>query len=464
MPEPHRLFGTDGIRGQVPRWPLTADFVVRLGQTLAEVVLEMGASPFVAVGRDTRSSGPMLEAALSSGLMERGLDVLPLGVIPTPAVAFLTRHFGAGLGVVISASHNPYPDNGIKLFSSTGFKVPEEVEREIERRIRDIQPLAWSGRPVIGQIVQPNISPGEAYLETLVGRAGRPQPLKGWTLVLDCAYGSTCEIAPKLFRRLGATVSVLHADPDGENINHNCGSEHPQVLQAALLRQKANAGVAFDGDGDRAFLVDDQGNVLDGDHLLTILARDLSERGQLRNRTVVATVASNIGLERALNAMGEKLERVGVGDRSVARRMLEGDFVLGGEITGHTILFGEGSTTGDGLYTAMKVLGIAVRRKVPLSTLTAWLQKYPQAFVNVPVAHKPPLESIPEIQRTRTAVEQGLGQEGRVLLRYSGTQPLLRVMVEGPNEAQVQQAVEALAGAVRRAIPGPQPEPGPESG
>ncbi|MBN1485247.1 MAG: phosphoglucosamine mutase [Chloroflexia bacterium] len=455
MSDHSRLFGTDGIRGRVPQWPLTADFMVRLGQTLSGMAQESGAPSMAVIGRDTRSSGPMLEAALAAGLMERGLDVLSLGIIPTPAVAFLVRHFGAGLGIVISASHNPHPDNGIKLFSSTGFKFPPEIERDIERRIREVQAITWSGHLRIGQRAQSEIPPGEAYLQALLNRSGRPKPLQGWHLVLDCAHGSAFELAPQLFRRLGAELTVLCAHPDGENINQNCGSEHPALLREEVLHRGADAGIAFDGDADRVLLIDEQGDLLDGDDLLHILARDLYSRGQLRHNTVVGTVVSNLGLEQSLQAMGGLLERVPVGDRQVARRMLEGDFVLGGEPSGHIILFGEGSTTGDGLYTAMRVLGVAVRRKQPLSAL-AKLNKTPQVTINVPVPRKPPLESLPEIQRVRVAVEERLGSEGRLLLRYSGTQALLRIIVEGNNEEQIHWAAQALAETAQRVLSRPQ--------
>ncbi len=459
MPEPVRLFGTDGIRGRVPQWPLQADFVVRLGQAIAQVLREGGLAPLVLIGRDTRRSGAMLEAALSAGLMERGLDVLPLGVLPSPAVALLARHFGAGLGVVISASHNPYPDNGIKLFAQTGFKVPEEMERQIETLAQKSLPDLGNDSP-IGQVVTARSPAGEVYLETLLARSGRPDPLRGWHLLLDCAHGAAYQVGPELFRRLGAQVTVLHAEPDGENINHQCGSEAPHRLREALLRHRAHVGIALDGDADRAILVDEQGNILDGDHLLYILARDLYERGGLRNQAVVGTVMSNLGLERALAALGVTLERVGVGDRRVARRMLEEDLVLGGEPSGHIILFGEGSTTGDGLYTAMKVLGIAVRRKRPLSALTAGLRKYPQVVVNVPVAEKPPLDALPTLQQARRMVGERLGEEGRIVIRYSGTQNLARVMVEGADPDRVRWAANLLAEAIRRSIPTPTPREG----
>lgn len=450
-----RLFGTDGIRGRVSRWPLTAAFVVRLGQALAQVIREGGQAPLVLIGRDTRASGPMLESALMAGLLERGIDAFPLGVMPSPGVAYLCRHFGAGLGIVISASHNPASDNGLKLFTGTGFKVPPEMERKIEAVAREIESVMVSTSPRVGRVVAGSTSPQQAYLEALASRVGRPKPLQGWNLVLDCAHGATYQVAPDLFRRLGARVSVLFAEPDGQNINQGCGTEHPQALREAVLQQRADAGLAFDGDGDRLLLVDEQGSLLDGDDILHILSRDLYERGQLQHRTVVGTVMSNLGLERALSALGGSLERVPVGDRNVARRMLEGGFTLGGEPSGHIILFGEGGTTGDGLYTAMKVLGIVVRRKQALSTLTAGLRKFPQTLVNVPVSHKPPLSSLEEVAQAQDMITERLGDRVRVLLRYSGTQPLLRVMVEGEEAEEVDWAAQALAEAGRQALSPP---------
>jgi len=446
--ETERLFGTDGIRGRVPVWPLTADVVVRLGQAVAEVARAAGYGPLAVIGRDTRRSGPMLAAALAAGLMERGLDVAPLGILPTPAVALLTRRLGAGLGVVISASHNPAADNGIKFFAGTGFKLPDELERAVEARLQQAPSLPPPGP--VGRLVGLPGPPAEDYVGELVTRAGRPEPLQGRHVVMDCAHGAAYQVGPALFRRLGARVTTLHAEPDGDNINRDCGSEHPQALRDAVVRLRADAGVALDGDADRLLLVDEDGVLLDGDQILGIVARDMHERGQLRNGTVVGTVMSNLGLERALESFGARLERVPVGDRHVARRMLEGDFVLGGESSGHVVLFGEGSTTGDGLYTALKVLDLAARQGRPLSTL-AVVRKFPQVLVNVPVPGRPVLETLPEVQEATRLVEERLGRV-RILLRYSGTQPLARVMVEGEDEEQVRWAAETLAAAVRRGV------------
>lgn len=448
MAETERLFGTDGIRGRVPSWPLTADVVVRLGQAVAEVARTAGYEPLAVIGRDTRRSGPMLAAALAAGLMERGLDVAPLGVLPTPAVALLTRRLGAGLGVVISASHNPAADNGIKFFAGTGFKLPDELERAVEARLQQAPALPPPGP--VGRLLGLPGAPAEDYVGELVARAGRPEPLQGRHVVMDCAYGAAYQVGPALFRRLGARVTALHAEPDGDNINRDCGSEHPQALREAVVQLRADAGVALDGDADRLLLVDEDGVLLDGDQILGILARDLHERGRLRNGTVVGTVMSNLGLERALESFGARLERVPVGDRHVARRMLEGDFVLGGEASGHVVLFGEGSTTGDGLYTALKVLDIAARQGQPLSAL-AVVRKFPQVLVNVPVPGRPALEALPAVREATRLVEERLGR-ARILLRYSGTQPLARVMVEGEDEEQVRWAAETLAAAVRRGV------------
>ncbi len=462
MGERFPLFGTDGIRGRVPHGPLSAVFLVQLGQAIAEVARKAGILPLVAIGRDTRRSGPMLEAALTAGLLERGMDVLPLGILPTPGVAWLTRHFGAGLGVVISASHNPYPDNGIKLLAATGFKIADEQEQEIERLVQEVPPLA-EGWHQVGRVVPAPEPPEEAYLNALLSRAGSPSPLQGWHLVVDCAYGAAYRVAPELFRRLGAHVTALHVEPDGENINRGCGSEHPEALQEAVRREGAQAGIALDGDGDRALLVDEQGNLLDGDRLLFILARDLQAAGQLRGNAVVGTVMSNLGLEKALEGMGVRLERAPVGDRYVAQRMLERDLVLGGEPSGHIVLFGEGGTTGDGLYTALKVLTIAARQKQPLSVVASGFRPFPQVVVNVPILRRPPLSSVPEIAQAEALVKERMAGRGRVLLRYSGTQPLLRVMVEGEDEEEVRWAAGLLAGTAERALGTLEPTPSPET-
>lgn len=448
-------FGTDGIRGRAPHPPLDAVSVTRLGRVVAAIMRESGHAPLAVIGRDTRRSGPLLEAALAAGLMEGGVDVASLGILPTAAVALLSRTLGAGLGAMISASHNPYPDNGLKFFAGTGFKLSDTAEHEIEARLQQDPEELPQAQP-IGRAVPAPVPPEEAYLGALLERAGRPTPLRHWRLVLDCAHGAAYRTAPELFRRLGAHVTVLGGEPDGENINRQCGSEHPQRLREAVLRQRADAGLAFDGDADRLLLIDERGTLLDGDHILYILARDLYGRGQLRHDTVVGTVMTNLGLERSLQSLGLRLERVPVGDRHVAGRMLEGDFVLGGEPSGHIVLFGEGTTTGDGLYTAMKVLGVAVRTRRRLSELAAGLRKCPQVLINVPVARQVPLESLPAVVQAQALLEQRMPGPVRILLRYSGTQPLLRVMVEGEEEGQVRRAAETLAEAVRRAIGAPQ--------
>ncbi len=452
MPDTARLFGTDGIRGPVPAEPLSAATVVRIGQAAAEALRAAGGAPRALIGRDTRRSGPMLEAALAAGLLERGVDVMPLGVLPTPAVALLSVQLQAGLGAVISASHNPYTDNGIKFFAGDGFKLPDELEREMEARVADLGPAAPDGP--LGRLLPPPSAPGAAYLQALRARVERPDLLAGWHLVLDCAHGAAYQVGPELFRSLGARVTVLCAEPDGENINRDCGSEHPEALRRAVLQEGADAGLALDGDGDRALLIDERGQLLDGDHVLAILARDLRERGLLRHGVVVGTVMANLGLERALEGLGARLERVPVGDRHVARRMREGGFVLGGEPSGHIVLFGQGSTTGDGLYTALRVLEAAVRQQRPLSALAAGMKKWPQVLINVPVRGRPALEEIPAVREATRLVEERLGR-ARILLRYSGTQPLARVMVEGEEESAVRWAAELLAEAVRRGLGAP---------
>jgi len=457
MSEITKLFGTDGIRGVANQWPLTPDFVVRVGQAIGQIITY---SPFstlhsslVVIGRDTRLSGEMLESALASGLMSQGVDTLHLGVITTPGIAYLTTKLGARLGIVISASHNPYEDNGIKVFDSEGFKIPDEMEVEIERIAQNEAgsnpgPNHSSlGRRIEGQ------SHRQDYLAYLVHSAGDPDLLQGTRIVVDCANGATSGLAPELFTRLGAEVMAMNNEPNGLNINSSYEYLEPQSVCQAVLREGAHLGVAFDGDGDRVIVVDEKGNFVDGDGIMAILAREMQAQGTLSHDTVIGTVMSNVGLELSLREIGVRLERTPVGDRYVSQRMMEGGFTLGGEQAGHIIIFGHDHVAGDGLFTALRVLKAMVdHRSRPLSDLACCFHKYPQVLINVPVSRRPPLEEIPEVQGRVAKARTALGEAGRIVLRYSGTQDLARVMIEGDDQEVIEREAQAIADVIQQVI------------
>jgi len=448
-----KLFGTDGIRGVANQWPLIPDFVVRVGQAIGQVIACVSGKPVVVIGGDTRLSGEMLESALASGLMSQGVDTLHLGVITTPGIAYLTTKLGARLGIVISASHNPYEDNGIKVFGANGFKIPDEMEVEIERIAQseassDSGPNHSSlGRRIEGQ------SHREDYLAYLVHSAGDPDLLQGTRIVVDCANGATSELAPELFTRLGAEVMAMNNEPDGLNINSSYEYLEPQLVRQAVLREGAHLGVAFDGDGDRVILVDEKGNFVDGDGIMAILAREMQAQGTLRHDTVIGTVMSNVGLELSLRKIGVRLERTPVGDRYVSQRMVEGGFTLGGEQAGHIIIFGYDHTAGDGLFTALRVLKTMVaHRSQPLSELASCFHKYPQVLINVRVSRKPPLEEIPEVRAQVAQAWAVLGEAGRIVLRYSGTENLARVMIEGDDQEVIEREAQAIADVISQQV------------
>ncbi|ADU50363.1 phosphoglucosamine mutase [Thermaerobacter marianensis DSM 12885] len=481
-----RLFGTDGVRG-VANTELTAELALALGRAAARVLAgRWGDPPRVVVGRDTRASGEMLEAALAAGLMSAGATVIPLGVMTTPGVSYLTGALHATGGAVISASHNPPEYNGIKFFDPQGRKLPDELEEAVEELVLDGRgegspaagggPGAASGSgtgdgaavaagrgggapagaagfvpPVGGGVGRWQAVPdaGERYLEHLRRVAG--PGLEGLRVVLDCAHGAATPWAPAAWRAVGARVTVIHDAPDGTNINVGCGSTAPQSLAEAVRREGADLGLAFDGDADRVIAVDEQGRVVDGDAILAVLALDMARRGDLPGGTVVATVMSNLGLERALKAAGLRLVRTRVGDRHVCEAMEEGGYVLGGEQSGHIILRRH-AVTGDGILTGLALASVMVRTGQPLSRLAAVVQPVPQVLINVPVARRDGWEEEPGIQAAIAAARQRLGEGGRILVRPSGTEPLIRVMVEGDDEALVRELAESVAGAIRRAL------------
>lgn len=442
-----RLFGTDGIRGVANRFPMDAETAVSVGRVLGE--LYGGKGRGVVLGKDTRLSGDMLEMALAAGACSSGAEVYACGVLPTPAVAFLCRSMGAGCGVMISASHNPFDDNGIKVFGADGGKLSLAQEQRIESRILEADPRpAAAGDPGRVQHVE---NSSELYRRFLTTRMGTDFSLRGVKLVVDCANGATCRIAPQLLAGLGAEVKVLNDQPDGRNINDRCGSQHPHGLRQAVLATGADAGLALDGDGDRLVAVAEDAAVLAGDQILLICAVDLKQRGMLKNNRVVSTVMSNMGLGIALKRFGISYEVSDVGDRFVMQKMKSCGAVLGGEESGHTI-FSDDHTTGDGILTALKLLAAMQSSGKPLSLLGELMTRYPQVLINVEVSGRPPLENCSDIQNAIAQVEQELCKEGRVLVRYSGTQPQCRVMVEGPTHERTQACCRRIAAAVERSI------------
>jgi len=438
------LFGTDGIRGVAGEYPLDRATVYAFGLALGADLRKHGADPEVLLGRDTRESGPWIAELVAGGLAARGVRVRDAGIVTTPGVAWLTRTGPFAAGVMISASHNPYRDNGIKVFSHSGFKLPDDEEHEIEQ---EIFRLREAGVEPAGQAL--TIDPGldQSYLENLIATV--TTLLTGLRLVVDCGNGAASQLAPDLFRRLGADVSALAAAPDGRNINLNCGALHVDALRQAVLESKAGAGVAFDGDADRAMLVSGSGKVVDGDAVLLLAGRWLKSRGELPGDTVVATVMSNFGLEKALRDAGIRLLRTPVGDKYVLEEMVRTGAVLGGEQSGH-VIFRQWATTGDGMLTALRVFEIAAKTGRTLDELTAGLMIYPQKLVNVRVRERRPLEQMPTVAEEIRRAEQAL--DGRVLVRYSGTEPLARVMVEAADARQVEEYTVRIADAIRREI------------
>ena len=449
-----RLFGTDGIRGVANLHPMTPEMAVAIGRAIA-AYFRTDSSRRVVIGKDTRISCDMLECALAAGLSSMGADACLCGVIPTPGVAAIAARLGACAGIVVSASHNPYADNGIKVFDGNGFKLSESVEQVLEERI-----LKESQRSCVGY--------GSVSHSSVVGRCDAIMDaldyygdflvnvvpdlsLDGLRLVLDCSHGATFQAAPDVFSRLGAEIFVLSDKPDGININDGCGSQHPAALRKEVLKHKAHAGFAFDGDGDRVIAVDETGRVLTGDQALAVCAVHMKQARRLVGNRVVATVMSNMGLKIALKKQGIHLSLAQVGDRYVMEMMKSEGAVLGGEDSGHT-LFLDRHTTGDGILSALQLLESMRSASKPLSELAGIMSVFPQILINVPVSEKPDIATVAEIQDMVEQVESRLGDEGRVLIRYSGTQPLCRVMVEGPSQKETRTFAEQIAEKVRVSI------------
>ena len=446
-----RLFGTDGIRGTANVDPMTAEMAVKLGRAVAYLFKNRKGHHRIVIGKDTRLSGYLFESALTSGICSMGVDALLVGPMPTPAIALLTRSLRADAGAVISASHNPFEDNGIKFFSSDGFKLPDSVEDEIEALI--VSGELDAVRPTgdrIGRARRIDDAEGR-YIEFAKNTLPRGMNLEGVRVVVDCAHGAAYKITPSVLRELGAEVTTLGDRPDGTNINRECGSLHPEGLQKTVRETGAHVGLAHDGDADRVLFVDEKGSLVDGDPIMAMCALDLKSSGRLRQNTLITTVMSNIGLEIAMREAGIDLVRTAVGDRYVLEEMVRRDCNLGGEQSGH-LIFLDHNTTGDGLVTALQVLSLMVRKGRPLSELAACMTVYPQVLINVKVREKRDFQTLPEAAAAIRRAEGSLDGTGRILVRYSGTELKARVMVEGEKEEEITGIAREVAAAIERSL------------
>jgi len=452
-----KLFGTDGIRGVANVDPMTGELAMQLGRAIAHIFKEVKGKHRIVIGKDTRLSGYMIETALASGICSMGADVMLVGPLPTPGIAFITTSMRANAGVVISASHNPYYDNGIKIFSQNGFKLPDEMEQRIEELIlsnhlHSLRPTANA----IGKAHRIDDAVGR-YVVFLKNTFPNHLTLEGLRIVVDSANGAAYRVAPTVFEELGAEVISVGAEPNGENINLECGSLHPEALSRFVLERGADIGVALDGDADRIIFVDRHGKFVDGDKILAICGLHLLSEDRLKKKTVVTTVMSNIGLDRALRKAGGKVIRTQVGDRYVVEEMVRGHYNVGGEQSGHTI-FLDYNTTCDGILTALQVLAIMKQKERNLDELAQVMESLPQVLYNVDVREKRPLSEFQEIKLKIEEMERTLGNSGRVLIRYSGTEPLLRIMVEGEDEAQLHRFAQHLVELVKKRIGKPEIE------
>ncbi len=439
-----KLFGTDGIRGVANEPPMTTEIAMQLGRAVAHIFKNKEGRHRILIGKDTRVSGYMLETALASGICSMGVDVLLVGPMPTPGIAFLTTDMRADAGIVISASHNPFQDNGIKIFSRDGYKLPDDTEEEIERlmfskEIDSLRPTATE----VGKAFRIDDAAGR-YIVFLKKTFPNDFTLDGYKIVLDCAHGAAYKIAPHVFTELGAEVYPLGIEPDGANINMNCGATHPEVISKAVKEKGADLGIALDGDADRVIFVDENGVEVDGDHIMALCAVDLLRESRLKKNTVVATVMSNIGLEIALKKEGINMVRSAVGDRYILEHMRTHGYNFGGEQSGHIIFF-DLNKTGDGILSALQVLAVMKKNNKQLSVLSSVMQKFPQVIENVEVGNKKDLDGVPDIKQAIARAEETLLGKGRVLVRYSGTQHLCRVMVEGQDEDEIRGIAHNLA-------------------
>lgn len=432
-----KLFGTDGVRGVANTYPMTTEIAMQLGRAIAYLVKQQKTdsdhNPRIVIGKDTRLSGYMIENALASGICSMGVNVLLVGPLPTPGIAFITTGMRADAGVVISASHNPFQDNGIKIFSKNGFKLPDEEEAIIEdlifsKKIDTLRPVAEE----VGKAARIDDAKGR-YIVFLKNTFPKRFTLDGFHIVLDCAHGASYGVAPHVFEELGAKVTSIGVHPDGKNINHECGALHPEVMAELVRKEGADLGIALDGDGDRLIVADEQGKIIDGDQIMAICAAEMLERQKLAKNTLVATVMSNMGLEVAMQRMGGKLVRTRVGDRYVVEEMLKNEYNFGGEQSGH-LIFLKHNTTGDGILGALQLLISMKKKECPLSELAHIMEPFPQVLKNVRITRKISVEQITGFPEKLAAAEKDLGKTGRILVRPSGTEPLIRVMVEGEDE------------------------------
>ncbi len=452
-PPTRQFFGTDGIRGLANVEPLTPETALRLGQAAARVLLQHADQsewPRCIIGRDTRLSGDMLEAGFAAGMASVGVDVQLAGVVPTPAVAFLTRDLGASAGVVISASHNPFHDNGIKFFGPDGYKLSDATELAIEQALLSTERIDDGDRAKPGKVgrISPLSDAADRYVHSVLDDLSTDTKfLSGVTVALDCANGASYETSPAILEHLGANLEVRFNEPNGVNINADCGATHPEAIGALVRETGANVGVSHDGDADRLILCDETGNPLDGDEILAIAASALAKRGTLAQNSIAATVMSNFGLNDTLAALGGEVIRTAVGDRHVIQAMREHNLNVGGEQSGH-LIFHDFSTTGDGIVAAVQILEIMAAEEKPLSELRRCLTKYPQAQRNLAVSFKPPVEELEAAGKLIAATEAKLGSEGRVLLRYSGTEPKIRLLIEGRDSGFIERRADEVAEAI----------------
>ena len=447
----NKLFGTDGIRGIANEYPMTTEIALNVGRAIAYLSKRKGHTPRIIIGRDTRLSGDMFEGAIISGICSMGVNAISVGVMPTPGIAFLTHDMRADAGIVISASHNPSQDNGIKIFNNEGFKLSDEKENQIEELIfaNNMDKL----HPVpkeMGKLSRLDDAAGR-YVDFL--KSTFPQDInpEGMKVVLDCSNGATYRVAPEVFAELEVEVTTLFNQPDGKNINLNCGSQHTETLATEVLRQEADVGFAFDGDGDRVIAVDEKGNVLTGDRMLAICSAILKKEGKLKNNLVVRTVMSNLGLSIAFQKLVIDSVFASVGDRFVLEEMLSRGAIIGGEDSGH-LIFLQHHTTGDGLITALQVLAAIKKETKPISELARLMKVFPQMLINIDVKRKMEIETVPEIMTAIKKAEEALGDKGRVLVRYSGTQNMCRVMVEGPTKKETEIHCRQIADVVRKML------------
>lgn len=445
-----RLFGTDGVRGVANIDPMTTEIAMQIGRALAFLVKDVRRGHGIVIGKDTRLSGYMLENALAAGICSMGVDILLVGPLPTPGIAFITTSMRADAGVVISASHNPFQDNGIKIFARNGFKLPDEQEVEIEHHIFSQKMSAL--RPVaeeVGRATRIDDAKGR-YIVFLKNTFPSEYTLDAFHIVLDCANGATYGVAPHVFEELGATVTVLAAEPNGTNINRDCGALHPEHMAAKVKELGADIGIALDGDGDRLIVCDEKGRIVDGDHVMAICAAELMARKELKKKTLVATVMSNLGLELFMHNLGGKLERTMVGDRYVVEAMRAKGYNFGGEQSGH-LIFLDHNTTGDGILAALQLLAIMIKQDKPLSELATQLITFPQVLKNVRTAKKITVDQVPGFTKRVKALEKKLGNDGRILVRPSGTEPVIRVMVEGREHKQIDAMADELCDLIKKA-------------